>query len=69
MGNKRSTVKNDCIEEFSNINEEDLDISNIDRLQIKAIKEISNKLKEMQEKKSDKIMYRLPVQICNYSLF
>ena len=69
MGNKQSTVKNDCIEEFSNINEEDLDISNIDSLQIKAIKEISNKLKEMQEKKSDKIMYRLPVQICNYSLF
>ena len=69
MGNKQSTVENDCIKEFSNINEEDLDISNIDRLQIKAIKEISNKLKEMQEKKSDKIMYRLPVQICNYSLF
>ena len=69
MGNKQSTVKNDCIEEFSNINEEDLDISNIDRLQIKAIKEISKILKEMQEKKSDKIMYRLPVQICNYSLF
>ena len=69
MGKKQSTVKKDCIEEFSNINEEDLDISNIDRLQIKAIKEISNKLKEMQEKKSDKIMYRLPVQICNYSLF
>ena len=49
MGNKQSTVKNDCIEEFSNINEEDLDISNIDRLQIKAIKEISNKLKEIEE--------------------
>ena len=31
MGNKQSTVKNDCIEEFSTINEEELDISNIYR--------------------------------------
>ena len=69
MGSKQSTVKNNCMEELNNIDENNLDISNIDRLQIKAIKEISNKLKEMQEKKSDKIMYRLPVQICNYSLF
>ena len=69
MGNKQSTVKNDCIEEFSNINEEDLDISNIDRLQIKAIKEISNKLKEIEDKKSDKIMYKLPaMNLCSYSL-
>ena len=69
MGNKQSTVKNDCIEEFSNINEEDLDISNIDRLQIKAIKEISHKLKEIEEKKSDRIMYKLPaVILCSYSL-
>jgi hypothetical protein len=69
MGNKQATVKNDCIEEFRNINENELDISNIDRLQIKAIKEISNKVKEMEEKKSNNILYRLPVQICNYSLF
>ena len=69
MGNKQSTVKNDCIEEFSNINEEDLDISNIDRLQIKAIKEISNKLKEIEDKKSDRILYRLPaIQLCSWSL-
>ena len=69
MGNKQSTVKKDCIEEFSNINEEDLDISNIDRLQIKAIKEISNKLKEIEDKKSDKIMYKLPaMNLCSYSL-
>ena len=61
MGNKQSAVKNDCIEEFSNIKEDELDISNIDRLQIKAIKEISNRLKEMEEKKNDRIMYRLPI--------
>lgn len=69
MGSKQSTVKNNCMEELNNIDENNLDISNIDRLQIKAIKEISNKLKEMEEKKSDRIMYRLPaVNLCSYSL-
>ena len=46
-----------------------LDLSNIDRLQIKVLKEMIKEIKEVKEKKSDKIMYRLPVQICNYSLF
>ena len=69
MGSKQSTVKNTCMDEISNINEDDLDISNIDKLQIKAIKEISNKLKEIEEKKSNKMMYRLPaIQLCSWSL-
>ena len=38
MGSKQSPVKNTCMDEISNINENDLDISNIDKLQIKAIK-------------------------------
>ena len=33
MGSKQSTVKNTCMEEINNINEDDLDISNIDKLQ------------------------------------
>ena len=44
MGSKQSTVKNTCMEEIGNINEDELDISNIDRLQIKAIKEMSERL-------------------------
>ena len=32
------------MEEIGNINEDELDISNIDRLQIKAIKEMSERL-------------------------
>ena len=69
MGNKPSVVKNDCIEELTNINEEDLDISNVDKLQIKAIKELSNRIKEMEEKKSDRILYKLPaINLCSYSL-
>ena len=69
MGSKQSTVKNTCMEEINNINEEDLDISRIDKLQIKAIKEMAERMKQIEDKKSDKIMYKLPVQICNYSLF
>ena len=69
MGSKQSSVKNTCMEEITNINEDDLDISNIDKLQIKAIKEISNKLKEIEEQKSNKIMYKLPdVNLCSWSL-
>ena len=69
MGSKQSSVKNTCMDEISNINEDDLDISNIDRLQIKAIKEISNRIKEMEEKKSDRILYKLPsINLCAPSL-
>ena len=69
MGSKPSTVENNCVEELSNINENDLDISNIDKLQIKAIKEMNNKIKKLNKEKRDSILYKLPVQICNYSLF
>ena len=69
MGSKQSSVKNTCMDEISNINEDELDLSNIDKLQIKAIKEINNKIKDMEQKKSDRILYKLPnLQLCNYSL-
>ena len=68
MGNKPSSVENSCIQEFSKVNEEDLDISKIDKLQIKA-KEMSEKIKEIEDKKSDRIMYKLPaIQLCSWSL-
>ena len=63
-------MKNDCIEELSNINENDLDISNIDKLQIKAIKEMNNKIDKLQKEKQTKMIYAMPkVDLCNYSLF
>ena len=69
MGSKNSVVKNSCVEKINEINEDDLDISNIDKLQIKAIKEINNKIKELENKKSDRIMYKLPaINICAPSL-
>ena len=69
MGSKQSTVQNTCMEELNHINENDLDISNIDKLQIKALKELNSKIKEIEDKKSDKIMYKLPaINLCSYSL-
>ena len=69
MGSKQSTVKNTCMDELNNIDENNLDISNIDRLQIKAIKEMNNKIKEMEDKKSDRILYKLPsINLCAPSL-
>ena len=69
MGSKVSTSNNNYMEEVENINENELDLSNIDKLQIKVLKEIIKDLKEVKEKKSDKIMYKLPaINLCSYSL-
>ena len=56
MGNISSNVENNCIDELSKINENDLDISNIDKLQIKAIKEMNNKIKELENKQQTKMI-------------
>ena len=70
MGNKQSTVENGCIQELSKINEEELDISRIDKLQIKALKEINSKLEKLNKEKQTKMIYALPkIDVCNYSLF
>ena len=69
MGSKQSSVENTCIEELNNIDENDLDISNIDKLQIKATKEMNTRIKEIEEKKSDRIFYKLPaINLCSWSL-
>ena len=62
MGNRETKFVNDCIEELSKINEENLDISNIDKLQIKAIKELNNRIKKLKKRKA--------IRLCiNYLLF
>ena len=61
--------ENDCINQINNINEDELDLSNIDKLQIKVLKEMIKDIEEVREKKSDKIYYKLPpVNLCNYSI-
>ena len=70
MGNKHSTVRNTCMEEITKVNEDELDISNIDRLQIKAIKEMSERLGKLKKRKANKTFYVVPkIDLCNYSLF
>ena len=70
MGNKHTVVKNNCIEELDSIDENNLDISNIDKLQIKALKEINSKIDKLQKEKQTKMIYALPkIDVCNYSLF
>ena len=67
--NKKNNDENCYITQIKNINEDELDLSNIDRLQIKVLKEMIKDIKDVKDKKSDKIMYRLPpVNFCNYSL-
>ena len=57
------------IDKINEINIDDLDLSKIDNLQLKAIKELGNKIKEIEKKKSDRIMYKLPaINICAPSL-
>ena len=71
MGSRISKDGNesDCIAQINNIDENDLDLSNIDKLQIKVLKEMIKEVKEVKEKKSDKIYYKLPpVSLCNYSI-
>ena len=69
MGNRQPKYENNCIEEISKIDVDNLDLSNIDKLQIKAIKEIAERIKQIEDKKSDKIMYKLPaINLCSYSL-
>ena len=70
MGSKQSSFKNTCMDEISNINETDLDISNIDKLQIKAIKEMRERILKLEKEKQTKMLYAIPkVELCNYSLF
>ena len=47
MGNKQSTVESGWIQELSKINEEELDISRIDKLQIKASKKINSNIEKL----------------------
>ena len=69
MGNSNSNVETSSIDKINDIDEEQLDLSNIDKLQLKAIKQMSERMCRIEKEKSDKLIYRLPVQICNYSLF
>ena len=59
----------DYIEQIKSVDENELDLNKIDTLQMKAIKQLVKKIEEMEKRKSDRIMYKLPaVNLCSYSL-
>ena len=69
MGNSNSNVETSSIDKVKDIDVEQLHLSNIDKLQLKAIQQMSERLERLWKIKSDILIYRLPVQICSYSLF
>ena len=71
MGSSTSKAKdeNNYLNQIEEVIVDDLDLNKIDTLQMKAIKQLIDKVKKLEEKKSDKIMYKLPaVNLCSYSL-
>ena len=51
MGNKQSNInENNFIEEIKDINIDDLDLSKIDALQLKAIKQMAERLKVLERR-------------------
>ena len=70
MGNSSTkTSENNYMEQIKSINIDDLDLSKIDALQLKVLKEMIEKNEKVEKRKSDKIMYKLPaINLCSYSL-
>ena len=68
MGNSGS--KNEEINDVKAVQEMDEEeLSQKDKMFRKAILNLYEEIKEVKVSKSDKIMYRLPVQLCNWSIF
>ena len=52
------------MEDIGNINEDELDISNIDKLQIKAIREIAEMIKQIEDEKTNQICINYQQSTC-----
>ena len=66
-GSSKNEVRNNIIEELEEF--DDNELSKKDKAFKNSILEIYNEIKEIKDKKSDRIFYRLPIQLCNYSVF
>ena len=49
MGNSNSNVETSSIDKINDIDEEQLDLSNIDKLQLNAIKQMSERIEESKK--------------------
>ena len=63
----KSEDKSNIIEELEEF--DDNELSKKDKAFKNSILQIYNEIKEIKDKKSDRIFYRLPIQLCNYSVF
>lgn len=70
MGSSQSkSDETNYIEQIKALDENELDLNKVDTLQMKAMKEMIEKIQKLEDKKSDKFIYKLPpIQICSYSL-
>ena len=68
MGNSSSNTVVNHYEEIENIDDDDLDKRQKTFKQ--AILELYKEIKEVKDRKSDRIFYKLPaINLCSYSLF
>ena len=68
MGSSASkSYEINAVKPVQEMDEEEL--SQKDKMFRKAILNLYDEIKEVKVSKSDKIMYRLPVQLCNWSIF
>ena len=71
MGSSSSKVnENTAIDKIKKIDENELDMSKIDKLQLQAIKEALTRIEKLEKEKQTKMLYAMPkVDLCNMSLF
>ena len=62
---KKTDIDNTPLDELNEIDDEDTR----ERLLIKSVKTLNEKINKLEEEKQTKLLYRCPVQLCNYSLF
>ena len=71
MGSSQTKAKDESnyLDQIDEVNIDELDLNKIDTLQMKAIKQLIEKVKKLEEKKSDRMIYKLPaINLCSYSL-
>ena len=71
MGSSQSKKnENNVIEKIKETDENELDMSKIDKLQLQAIKEAICRIEKLEKEKQTKMIYAMPkVDLCNMSLF
>ena len=63
---KTNDIDNTPLDKLNEIDDEDTR----ERLILKSLKTLNEKVNKLEEKKSDKIYYKLPaLNLCSYSLF